>query len=378
MKTKLVVIQPSPLCNIDCRYCYLPQRMLKKRIQFNTLERIFQALFSSALVGDDVTCIWHAGEPLVLPIEFYREAFRLQQQCNIHNVHITNVFQTNATLINQPWCDFFQEALVEIGVSIDGPQRLHDAQRVDLFGRGTFERVMRGIRLLQENEIRFTTISVISEETTRHPEEFFDFFSELQPVRLGLNPEEMEGSHGSSSLYSATGLLQYKSFVKRLIELNQHAQQPVSIREIDFMLYRIQSAHPHIFAETNTPATILNFDCDGNISTFSPELLTITHPTYQDFFFGNVHTIAKLDDLFQHPKFLSINADIQRGVSRCQASCDYFQVCGGGAPSNKLHENGTFDSTETHACRLQVKMTMDALLEHLEKKYYLDSPPDVQ
>lgn len=98
----------------------------------------------------------------------------------------------------------------------------------------------------------------------------------------------------------------------------------------------------------------------------------MTHPHYGDFLFGNVFTNT-LTDIYTNPKFQQANADIQRGVQRCKETCSYFGVCGGGSPSNKLHENGTFDSTETMACRLQIKVPTDAVLEHMERKYHLFS-----
>lgn len=376
METKLVVIQPSPFCNINCRYCYLPHRTSSKRIRPETLERIFQDLFASSWVSDEVTCVWHAGEPLVLPIAFYREAFRIQRQYNAQDMQVFNSFQTNATLITQEWCDFFISENIRIGVSIDGPQHLHDRNRVDRQGRGTFERVMRGIALLQKNRIPFTAIAVVTDESARYPEDFLRFFAKLKPIRLGLNPEEVEGSNVHSSLYTETGMRLYKQFVKCLIELNAQADHPLAIREIDFLMHHIQSINTHISSETNYPTAVLSFDCEGNISTFSPELLTITHPSYGDFFFGNIHT-QKLEDLLIHPKFIDVNAKVQSGVSRCKQSCEYFQFCGGGAPSNKLHENGTFDSTETNACRLQIKFTTDALLEYLEEKHALFADPQI-
>ncbi len=99
----------------------------------------------------------------------------------------------------------------------------------------------------------------------------------------------------------------------------------------------------------------------------------MAHPAYGKFTFGNVFHNT-LEDITSDPKFIAVHEQIQRGVARCQATCAYFAFCGGGHPSNKISENGTFDSTETLACRLKVQAATDALLEHLEEKYYLDAP----
>lgn len=371
MKTQLVIIQPTAFCNINCRYCYLPNRGVTKRISIETLSQIFKVLLSSSLVSDAISIVWHAGEPLVLPIGFYERAFQLQQQWNTNGVRIINSFQTNATLITQKWCQFFKAYDVYVGVSLDGPQYMHDANRVSKSGDGTFERVWRGIELLRANNIDYSVISVITKDSVQNPDDFWQFFAKLHPERLGLNPEEQEGINERTSLRSQQDIEAYRHFFKRLLMLNEQSQNPLSIREIEDPTEYIRSGSARKYAQSNVPMAILSFDCDGNVSTFSPELLTMTHPTYGNFIFGNVFE-GTIEDIYTQPKFIEINAQIQRGVARCQETCDYFAFCGGGSPSNKLHENGGFDSTETVACRLKVKVTTDVLLEYLEEKYYIE------
>ena len=124
--TTLVVIQATPFCNVNCRYCYLPNRSSTKRIDNRTLKRIFACLFTEPRLSDPVSIVWHAGEPLVLPISFYENAFRIAEQCNTRGIRIVHSFQTNGTLINQDWCDFLKQYNVKIGVSLDGPRHIHD------------------------------------------------------------------------------------------------------------------------------------------------------------------------------------------------------------------------------------------------------------
>jgi len=372
VKTKLVVIQPTPFCNINCRYCYLAHRSVSRRMDFRTLEQVFKVLFSSSFIKDSLSISWHAGEPLVLPVDFYQQAFRIQEKWNLQDIKITHSFQTNATLITQEWCDFILEHNIRIGISIDGPAYLHDAHRIDRKNRGTFEHVMRGISLLRKNNIPYTAIAVVTSDTVQHPDEFWRFFQEIQPTRLGLNPEEVEGCNERSSLHTTPGIERYKRFLQRLVALNAQSSSPVPIREVDVLLQRIESAQMRIQTDTNTPIAILSFDYEGNISTFSPELLSSTHPAYSNFTFGNVFHIT-LEDIFAQENFLQIHSSIQKGILKCRESCEYFSLCGGGAPSNKLHENGTFDSAETNACRLRIKVTTDVLLEYLEEHYHLTS-----
>ena len=270
--------------------------------------------------------------------------------------------------------------MLKIGVSLDGPQHIHDAQRVDRHGQGTFDRTMRGIKLLQQNNIQPSIITVLTQYALDYPDEIWQFFAEHRLTRLAFNAEEIEGVHTQSSLAGDETFTRYKRFFTRLLELREQCDNPPFVRELDRLINLMRNVDKYADrkagAQENEPLAILNFDHEGNISTFSPELLTMTHPQYGHFRFGNVFG-GTLEDMLTSQKFVDMNAQIQRGVSRCRASCQYFAFCGGGAPSNKLWENNAFDSTETMRCKLGKQAIVDAVLDYLESKYALSSAHNV-
>src|SRR5215470_1623421 len=96
---ELLVIQPTPFCNINCSYCYLPDRQSTKQMSPETLEQTFAWVFSSGLVREPFTLLWHAGEPLVVPPAFYERAAALLGRYNRQGVEVYHALQTNATLI---------------------------------------------------------------------------------------------------------------------------------------------------------------------------------------------------------------------------------------------------------------------------------------
>jgi uncharacterized protein len=114
------------------------------------------------------------------------------------------------------------------------------------------------------------------------------------------------------------------------------------------------------------PFSIVSMDWAGNLSTFSPELLGLKHADYGDFVLGNINRDA-LADLPRRPNFLRMAEDIGAGVALCRDSCEYFSVCGGGEPVNKLAENGSFVSTETTYCRMTRMRATDLVLDALER-----------
>ena len=119
--------------------------------------------------------------------------------------------------------------------------------------------------------------------------------------------------------------------------------------------------------QQTTPLRIVSVSVDGEISTFSPELLGNRNPAYGDFIFGNVRT-HRLDDVLTDDSFVAVHEEIQSGVTACRNACAYFMTCGGGAPANKVFEAGRFDATETMYCRLTRQATVDVVLAELESE----------
>ena len=366
-RIQLLVVQPTPFCNIDCRYCYLPDRTNKAVIAEATLLNLFSQVFASGWVDDGVTVVWHAGEPMVLPVDFYRRAFRLVERLKPPGVAVTHSFQTNGTLIDDAWCDFFAEERVNLGVSVDGPQPFHDLNRVTRSGRGTFERTIAGIRRLRRHGVPFHVISVLSAESLAAPQEMFDFYVAEGIERVCFNVEESEGDHVSRSFGEAGIDGAYYRFLREFWRLAAASPEKFTfIREIDDATQQIlRPEATTLFNQLVEPFAITSMDWAGNLATFSPELLGLKNPKYDDFIIGNINR-DRLTDLPQRPVLLNMLADISAGVELCRQSCEYFSVCGGGEPVNKLAENGTFVSSETTYCRMSKMRATDLVLDMLE------------
>ena len=349
-----IVLQPTPFCNIRCKYCYLPTRDDKSVMSLDTVKATFEKVFASPYVSSHITVIWHAGEPLVLPVSYYESAFQAIERLRPANVDIRHSIQTNGTLVSKEWANLFRRWNVGVGVSIDGPQHMHDANRVTRAGKGTFDRAIRGARLLKEERIPFHVISVLSKEGLERPEELHTFYLEEGIEDVCFNVEESEGNHVSELMTLSRDSMREKflTFLHRFWTISRERPGINFIREIDGLISRIfrpeevQGANDQV-----EPFAMLNVDCHGNVSSFSPELLGYKNDRYNDFVVGNVHQDT-LDQMRQSPAMLAMISDISAGVEACRKECGYFSICGGGAPVNKLSENGTFASTQTSFCNL--------------------------
>jgi uncharacterized protein len=374
----LVVIQPTSFCNLDCDYCYLPERHLKNRLSLDLIEPIFKQIFTSPFLGKHFTVCWHAGEPLAVPISFYEAAFEqiqaAERQFKTVDCAFNHSIQTNGTLITPAWCNFFKEYSVHVGVSIDGPAFLHDTHRKTRGGTDSHASTLRGIEYLQKYDIPWNVISVITADALDYPDDLFNFFIDNGIMDVGFNMEETEGVNRCSSLQTQQIEDRYRAFMERFWELTTQANGEFKLREFESICSLAYFDQRLPDTDMNKPFVIVSVDYQGNFSTFDPELLSVATPPYGDFILGNVLTDT-LASVCQTPKFQQIYGDMAAGVEGCRQSCDYFGVCGGGAGSNKYWENGTFNSTETQACRLRIKMVTDLVLAKLEDSLGIVSQP---
>ncbi len=358
----IVVVQPTPFCNINCSYCYLPQRNDKTVIEQSTVFNLFSKVFDSGWAAPEVTIIWHAGEPLVVPVEFYRTAFETIERLRPQQVSLKHTFQTNGMLITPAWCELIKDWQLEVGVSIDGPRHLHDKKRMTRSGQGTFDKTLAGIRLLREHNIPFHTISVLTNESLDLADEMYAFFVSEGVEYVCFNVEESEGQH-VSDMMGATGIRErFRAFLARFWQLARASDKVKMVREVDTMITAIFRPNDAPFRNQQVEAlAMLNVDCLGNVSTFSPELLGYKNAEYNDFLIGNVNTDS-MEQMRDSRWLAAMQRDIDAGVAACRASCEYFSVCGGGAPMNKLYENGSFASTQTTFCSLIQMAAADLVL----------------
>jgi uncharacterized protein len=367
-RIELLVIQPTPFCNIDCRYCYLPDRNSKVVVAPETLTNLFLQVFASGWVDGVLSVIWHAGEPMVLPIAFYRDAFRTIDRLKPAEVEILHSFQTNGTLIDDAWCKFFAAENVNIGVSIDGPKQLHDRNRLTRSGRGTFDKTIAGVRLLRRHGVPFHVISVLSADSMARSQEMFDFYVAEGIEQVCFNVEESEGDHVSESFAKRGVEEAYYRFLSEFWRLSAASPGKITfIREIEHSLRQVIRPNDVPFGnQLVEPFAVTSMDWAGNIATFSPELLGLKNAQYGDFLLGNINRDS-LVDMPRQANFARMLADIEAGVAMCRERCGYFSVCGGGEPVNKLAENGTFASTETTYCRVTKMRGTDLVLDALDR-----------
>lgn len=181
MPAASILIKPaSSNCNINCKYCFYKclsshrEEYTKGFMQEDTLE----ALIINAINYADgfLSFAFQGGEPLLAGIGFFQKAVMLQKKYNTKGLHIENTIQTNGILINKEWAEFLSKNNFLVGLSLDGPKKIHNQYRKTTNNENTFEDVLHAASLLKQYHVDFNILSVITNETARKASYLYKFY----------------------------------------------------------------------------------------------------------------------------------------------------------------------------------------------------------
>ncbi len=205
----------GPACNLDCAYCfYLEKQALLSpggncRMSAEVLGAYIEK-YTAAQPTPAVEFVWQGGEPTLLGLEFFSNVVRLQKPFAARKA-ITNSLQTNGTLLDDAWCAFLRDNDFLVGLSLDGPQAIHDRYRRRRDGGGSFAEAFRGLKLLQKHGVAYNVMACVARETARQPLTVYDFFKKegvefIQFTPIVERPADALSRQGGLRLASPAGL----------------------------------------------------------------------------------------------------------------------------------------------------------------------------
>jgi uncharacterized protein len=187
-----VMVKPGgAICNLDCSYCFYlhKEQLLGSETKFRITDEILEAHIKQYIEGqdrDEIVFSWQGGEPTMLGLGFFEKVVELEKKCKKPNQRIENDLQTNGTLLNDDWGAFLKQHGFLVGLSIDGPRELHDANRMNKDGKPTFAKVFAATQMLHQHGVPFNSLTVVNRLNARRPKDVYRF------LRDEVNPRQMQ------------------------------------------------------------------------------------------------------------------------------------------------------------------------------------------
>ena len=306
-------------CNLSCQYCfYLRKGELYPKSTFRMSDEVLEEYIQQTIGAHritEVTFAWQGGEPTILGIDFFKKALDLQKKYCRPGMVIHNTIQTNGVLLNDEWCKFFKKNRFLVGISIDGPQELHDACRTDAAGKGSFDRVMQGLALLKKHKVEFNILCTVNAVNGDHPLEVYRFFrDEVQAKFIQFIPVVERDRKSGTPTPLSVGPEQYGKFLIGVFdEWVKHDVGTIYVQHFDTALANWYG-EPHgicVFSPTCGSALVIEHNGD---------IYSCDHFVDRDHLLGNILT-ESLTGL--------VNSERQRqfGLSKRENLPNYCRKC---------------------------------------------------
>lgn len=226
MPAASILIKPaSANCNINCKYCFYKclssnrEEYSKGFMKEDTLEQLVKNAIAYA--DGYLAFAFQGGEPTLARIDFFRKAVELQKKYNDRHLVIENTIQTNGVLMDEEWARFLSENHFLVGISLDGPKKLHDANRVDVNGKPTFYQVMDTLSLFERFHVDYNILTVVTNETTMKASSLYHFYKRNKISFVQLIPcmDEVNRKDEINQNSQAVKPEQYGKFLNELFDL---------------------------------------------------------------------------------------------------------------------------------------------------------------
>jgi uncharacterized protein len=329
------------VCNLGCKYCFfLSKETLYPGSSFrmpdDLLEEYIRQYIQSQRVPE-ATISWQGGEPMLMGLDFFRRSVEYAEKYKKPDMTIQYTIQTNGTLLDDEWCKFFRENGFLVGLSLDGPRELHDAYRVDKGGNPTFDRVMRGLRLMQEHAVQFNILACVHAINADHPLEVYRFFRDeagaefIQFIAIVERDNETGFQEGNKVTDRSVGAEQYGSFLIGVFdEWVRRDVGGVFVQIFDVSLAAWVGEPPSLCIFSPTCGNALALEHNG-------DLYSCDHFVEPGCLLGNIKEQPMID-LVASEKQRRFGLDKLNTLPLYCQKCSVRFACHGGCPKNRFIE----------------------------------------
>ncbi|MDR0791603.1 MAG: radical SAM protein [Methanomassiliicoccaceae archaeon] len=337
MSVITIIIKPTLSCNIGCRHCYhTPEERSGEVMSLGTLEMIIRMASEEY---ETVWFVWHGGEPLMLPLKFYKDAIALQERYFGKGSHrVSNTIQTNGILIDKKLMGFCKEKNINVGVSFEGPCN-------DMLRERTAD-VQGNLDMMRERGHMFSVNATICADDTNDQLRLYEHFIG-NGMALSLTPVILSGSATKEMIPDAD------EYAKASIDVfdrwlhDADAEMPL-IPHLQYVMSALGNPSPSDCAHSSCLTKWVSVYPNG-------DLYPCAKGCPSRFRMCNITDIGRISDAFRSEAMMGIlTASIERR-EKCAASCSIFKYCNGGCSIDALSE-GSMSDNGGNSCRIFKKV----------------------
>lgn len=388
-KPLYVMTKPvGAICNLACKYCYylektnLYKENTSKFVMSDSLLEKFIEEYINSQTMPQVLFTWHGGETLMRPLSFYQKVVELQKKY-ANGRTIDNCIQTNGTLLNDEWCEFFRDNHWLVGISIDGPQEFHDEYRKNKQGKPSFMKVMQGIHLLNKHQVEWNAMAVVNDYNADYPLEFYHFFKELgchyiqfTPIVERIHPHA-DGRHLAHVLQKEEKLAdfsvspeQWGNFLCTIFdEWVKNDVGEYFIQIFDSTLANWMGAQPGVCTMAPTCG-------HAGVMEFNGDVYSCDHFVFPEFKLGNIYEKSLIEMMYSEKQIQFGQQKRDSLPNKCK-ECNYLFACNGECPKNRFLTTEDGEPGLNYLCKgyYQFFDHVAPYMDFMKKELLAERPP---
>ena len=342
----------GPICNLACEYCFyldktdsLFSKVEDFKISDETLENFIKSYIEQQPENNpEINFAWQGGEPTLMGVDFFKKVIKLQEKHNVKRKKIINSLQTNGTLIDDEWGIFLYENKFLVGISIDGPEEMHNKFRKNKNGEGSFKSVMSGLKILKKYNIEFNILTVVQSDNSKHPEKVYRFlkstgakYFQFIPIVEPQNNVYKKVSHRSVTPEKLGEFLNTVFDMWRKKDIGK-----IYIQHFDMMLGMTLGYPSSLCVHGPACGRAVALEHNGNI-------YSCDHFVFPENYIGNINT-DNFADMLDGPKQTKFGQDKYKTLPGYCRNCKFLKFCYGGCPAHRIIETPDKETGLNYLC----------------------------
>jgi len=354
----------GPRCNIHCSYCYYleKERLFPEEKKFrmpdDVLESYIRQMIEASVEARMPTAAfaWQGGEPTMLGLDFFRRVVALQKLHAPAGMTVTNALQTNGILLDDDWGVFFRDNGFLVGISIDGPKKVHDRYRVDRAGRATFDKVMAGLEVLQRHEVEHNALTTVHRANGGKGKEIYRFlkglgiaFMQFIPIAERNGADGLAGAPqvdrdpGNTVTDWSVSPRAYGKFLCDVFDTwFRRDIGKVFVQHFDVMLGKWLGTAGGLCIFSETCGDGLALEHDGS-------LYSCDHYVYPEYRLGRI-TETPMREMLWTERQRVFGQDKRSSLTAQCRACSYRFACNGGCPKHRFATSRDGEVGHNHFC----------------------------